>query len=776
MMASISIVNYHYVRDIASGPYPGIKACSLGRFQRQLDWLGEHYQFVTAQQVVQALKDNTSLPLNSCWLTFDDGYIDHYQNVFPVLVERGIQGTFFPPAAPLFDRGVLDVNKIQFLLAGHAELRKIIEEIRQYVVDHTVRYELPTVEEYWDRWAEPSRFGDTAEVTFIKRMLQVALPWELRQELIGRLFRKYVSDDEAGFADELYMTRAHLREMVSTGMYVGHHGDRHEWLNHLTEAQQATELKSGSRMLGDLGLLDGGWIISYPYGAWNEACLRQAKILGCVIGLTVNPGIARIDQGNPLLLNRFDTTDFPIDGETRNISGTAEILLREKGTYRRQRELVRHASYLVNFEGEHELPKVKYGLPRVVYFCNNCVISNQRPNSEVEFRHTARTTKKTIHFDEEGVCDACRTTQKKHKEIDWTIREQELLELCNRYRRDGSTYDCLVPGSGGKDSFFAAHVLKYKYGMTPLTVTWAPHMYTEWGWQNFQAWVGAGFDNYLMTPNGLTHRLLTRLAMENLFHPFQPFMLGQKALAPKMAALFDISLVFYGENEAEYGNPIKDAESARRDWSYFAGDDLSSIYLGGVSIQELNEDLDVCKSDLSPYLPMSPDVIESKGIDVHYLGYYLPWHPQGAYYYAVENGGFKASPERTPGTYSKYNSIDDKIDDLHYYTTFIKFGIGRATYDAAQEIRNNEITREEGVALVNKYDGEFPDRFIDEIFQYLSILNGQYPVASQRFEQAAMDRSYFDDLTDAFRSPHLWAREGVSWRLRHTVWHKKDFA
>ena len=155
---------------------------------------------------------------------------------------------------------------------------------------------------------------------------------------------------------------------------------------------------------------------------------------------------------------------------------------------------------------------------------------------------------------------------------------------------------------------------------------------------------------------------------------------------------------------------------------------------------------------------------------MHYLGYYIPWHPQGAYYYAVEHGDFQASPERTPGTYSKYNSIDDKIDDFHYFTTFIKFGIGRATYDAAQEIRNNEITREEGVALVKKYDGEFPERFADEIFSYLSLQPFDFPEASKMFQEPVVTREYFDQLTDRFRSPHLWEKRSQSWELRHTVW------
>jgi len=398
------------------------------------------------------------------------------------------------------------------------------------------------------------------------------------------------------------------------------------------------------------------------------------------------------------------------------------------------------------------------------------VISNQRPNSTVEFENTKKSTKSTIGFGSDGVCDACRIAESKKRAIDWNQREEELLALCDKYRKDGEGYDCLVPGSGGKDSFYAAHVLKHKYGMKPLTVTWAPHIYTQWGWENFQAWIGAGFDNYLMTPNALVHRLITRLALENLLHPFQPFMLGQKALAPKLAALFNIPLIFYGESEAEYGNPIQDSETAEREWRYFTRESDANIFLGGVSLEQLQKDFGIQKVDLEPYLPIAPETVSSKGIQVHYLGYYLPWHPQGAYYYAIENGGFQPSPERTPGTYSKYNSIDDKIDDFHYYTTFIKFGIGRATYDAAQEIRNNEITREEGVALVRKYDGEFPERFSNEIFEYLSIPESQYPVASKRFEQAEMTRDYFDGLVDSFRSPHLWLRDSGHWRLRATVW------
>ena len=413
--------------------------------------------------------------------------------------------------------------------------------------------------------------------------------------------------------------------------------------------------------------------------------------------------------------------------------------------------------------------EVKYGLPPEVKFCKKCVISNQRPNSAIEFSHTKDTKKKTIYFDENGICDACRFTEIKRNSINWEEREKELIELCNRFRRQDGHYDCLVPGSGGKDSFYAAHVLKYKYGMHPLTVTWAPHLYTDWGWKNFQAWIHAGFDNFLFTPNGRVHRLLTRLALENLFHPFQPFIVGQKNLPPKIAAAYDIPLIFFGENEAEYGNPIADSATPQRDWAYFTAPDKSKVYLSGTSVADLIEKYGLEENDLDAYFPANPEEIKKIGAEVHYLGYYLKWHPQSAYYYSVKYGGFQASPERTPGTYSKYNSIDDKIDDFNFYTIFTKFGIGRATSDAAQEIRSGDITREEGISLVKRFDGEYPARFEKELFDYLSVNEEEFPKAAKMFKHPIMTKEYFMELADSFRSPHLWEKVGGEWHLKYQV-------
>lgn len=400
----------------------------------------------------------------------------------------------------------------------------------------------------------------------------------------------------------------------------------------------------------------------------------------------------------------------------------------------------------------HE-PATYFGLPSKVIFCKHCVMSNQRPSSFPEFKHTKDRICPTLKIDEDGMCDACKHAKNKPV-IDWAQREKELLQLLDKHRSKDGSYDCICPGSGGKDSIYASHILKYKYGMHPLTVTWPPIMYTDYGYKNFMNWIKiGGFDNVSFNQNGRVQRLLTKLAIENLLHPFQTFILGQKNLAPKLALKYKIPLIFYGENEAEYGNPVADNSQSLRDKSYFSMQSIDDIYLGGVRVAELVDRYKLTHNDIAAYLPADYRELEAFSIEVRYLGYYMKWVPQEAYYYSVENAGFQARPFRTQGTYSKYNSIDDKIDDLHYYTTFIKFGIARATYDASQEIRNKHLTRDEGVALVKKFDGEFPDRYFNEIMEYIGIKPED-----------------FHAICDRNRSPHLWKKENGEWKLQHAVW------
>lgn len=395
-----------------------------------------------------------------------------------------------------------------------------------------------------------------------------------------------------------------------------------------------------------------------------------------------------------------------------------------------------------------------YGLPAEIEYCKHCVISNQRPSSTIEFKHAPDEKKKTIHFDDEGICDACRFHEQKHDHIDWAKREEQLKQLLDRYRRNDGRYDVIVPGSGGKDSAYTAHILKYKYGMNPLTVTWAPHQYTDIGRRNFENWITiGGFDNILFTPNGRLHRYLTQQAFLNLLHPFQPFIVGQRIIGPLIAQKFGVELVMYGENQAEDGNSIAENEIPTMDPSFFTTTGKEEVVLGGKSIEALCAEGGFRRDDFTPYLaPTRHSMIDAKVL-VYYLGYFHKWDAQECYYYATEHTGFSANDERTEGTYSKYSSIDDKIDMFHYFTTLVKFGLGRASYDAAQEIRTRKITRAEGVALVKKFDLEFPKKYFEAFLEYIDI-----------------DEATFWATIEKFRSPHLWEKVNGEWQLRKPVW------
>jgi N-acetyl sugar amidotransferase len=399
------------------------------------------------------------------------------------------------------------------------------------------------------------------------------------------------------------------------------------------------------------------------------------------------------------------------------------------------------------------MKKKLYKVPLNVEFCANCVISNQRPSSTVEFKNKKDTKKQFISF-KNSICSACRYNEIKNKIINWKDRESNLYTLLEKFRSKNGEYDVIVPGSGGKDSAFTAHILKYKYNMNPLTVTWAPHLYTEIGWKNFNNWMHiGGLDNVLFTPNGKLHRYLTKISFLNLLHPFLPFILGQRQIGPKFAKLYKVKLVMYGENQAEYGNNINENKNPEMKKDFFSSDFINTknILIGGESIKKiLNSNKQFKIADFHSYLPMESDF--STNIEVHYLGYYLKWDPQECFYYASNNTGFEPNTERTEGTYSKYSSIDDKIDPFHYYTTYIKYGLGRASYDAAQEIRNGKITRQEGVNLVKKYDNEFPKKYFKDFLNYIDI-----------------KEEMFWKTIDKFRPAHLWFKKGNTWRIKNEI-------
>ncbi|PKF59164.1 N-acetyl sugar amidotransferase [Alteromonadales bacterium alter-6D02] len=384
---------------------------------------------------------------------------------------------------------------------------------------------------------------------------------------------------------------------------------------------------------------------------------------------------------------------------------------------------------------QHDL-RALYNLPEKIVFCKECTISNQRPR---------------ITFDQNGVCSACNFAKYKRNKIDWNLREQELRELCDKHRKNDGSYDVIVPVSGGKDGGFVAHMLKYKYGMNPLTVTWSPSLYTDIGRKNLDNFIRmGGFDNVLGSVNGRVHRELSRLSFLHMGDNFQPFIYGQTNFPLKMAVQHNVSLIMYGENgEVEYGGNMKNAHRPTRDI-----EDHDSHYFSGKP-PEFWEEHGIKNKDIYPYLPPKYDKIVENKTEIHFMGYYHFWDPQENFYYCTEHNGFEINPERSEGTYSKYASLDDKTDWLHYHLAFIKFGIGRATSDTAHEIRDHKITREEGIALVKKYDSEQPKKHFKETLDYLNVSEEQY-----------------HEIIDSWRSPHIWKKENGQWVLKNAIWYK----
>ena len=362
-----------------------------------------------------------------------------------------------------------------------------------------------------------------------------------------------------------------------------------------------------------------------------------------------------------------------------------------------------------------------FGLPRKVIFCKKTLVSNQRPNSEIEFKHNIKTKKKTMFISKSGLSDAWIYSRKK-KHIDWENREFQLLKLLEKHRGKYGKYDCIVPGSGGKDSAYAAHILKFKYGMSPLTVTWSPVLYTTYGYENFKNWVKSGnFGNVSGSGDKKTTKFLMRASTLNLMHPFQSFILGQKIFPLKVAAKYGIPLIFYGDNTAERGNPISENSTSIRKKYYHSIDNLNKIYLGGINYKDLINKHKIDPKLLEPFVPIHIDKLDEINLEVRHLSYYLKWIPQETYYYAVKNCGFKPRPFRTDGTYTKYAGIDDKVECVNFYTIYVKFGIGRATYDVSQDLRNDHISIDEAKLLIKKYDGEFPKKYFNDVMNYLDI-------------------------------------------------------
>lgn len=324
-MSNLTIVMYHYVRDLHHSSYPNIKGLEVSLFKEQLEYIRQHYKVIRMEELLASLQGGPSLPQNSLLLTFDDGYKDHFEYVFPILDELDMQGSFFLPGKAIQEHEVLDVNKIHFILAAVDDITLLIRDLYALMDIHRVEYNLDSNEDYFQRLALPGKF-DTAKVIFVKKLLQKVLPPALRKIILNALFTKYVHQDEAIFSRELYMNIDQARCMLKHGMYIGSHGWEHYWLDTLSPDQQEHEIELGLKFLDNIGCDISKWVMCYPHGAYNDSLISLLKKHNCQLALGTEVGIVNLDTNNPFTFKRLNTNDLPKDRNAEPNEWTRQVI------------------------------------------------------------------------------------------------------------------------------------------------------------------------------------------------------------------------------------------------------------------------------------------------------------------------------------------------------------------------------------------------------------------------------------------------------------------
>lgn len=315
---------YHYVRPIKNSTYPDIKGLELNLFFHQLDYLKKYYTYITIDELI----DDHKLPKNAVLLTFDDGFMDHYKYVFPELLKRKIKGAFFPPTKCILDKRMLDTHKIHFILASVKNKNILMQAVDSFILDHQKQHHLKSVEEYKSIHMQGNEW-DPPEVIYIKRMLQHALPAQLRETLIKKLFSTHVSSDEKSFANEIYMDKSHLIEMIDANMHIGGHGAHHLWLEHLPTKQQEQEIDDSLKLLNQIYKNKFDFTFCYPFGSYNEDTLKILHNRNCRLGFTTHFDVCDLNTEENLQLSRLDTTHLPTNRNSPPNHLTTKVLEHE---------------------------------------------------------------------------------------------------------------------------------------------------------------------------------------------------------------------------------------------------------------------------------------------------------------------------------------------------------------------------------------------------------------------------------------------------------------
>lgn len=326
-------------------------------------------------------------------------------------------------------------------------------------------------------------------------------------------------------------------------------------------------------------------------------------------------------------------------------------------------------------------------------YCSRCIMPDTKPD---------------LKLDAEGVCNACRSYERR-QEIDWEARRRELTAVLDRFRsKDASNWDCIIPVSGGKDSTYQV-VRMLQFGMTPLCVTSTTCHLSPIGRRNIENIKNLGVDYIEVSPNPVVRRKLNRIGLTQVGDISWPEHVSIFTIPVKAAAQYRVPLLVWGENsQNEYGGPAADSENnvlTRRWLEEFGG-------LLGLRVSDMIGQEGIARRDLLPYIYPSDADLAAVGVTGIFLGYYLPWD---GYANALisQAHGFQSLPHTVEGSLVNYENVDNHQTGIHDYFKFLKFGFGRATDLACLHLRRGRLTRQDAIELVRKHDGKFPWRYLD---------------------------------------------------------------
>ena len=304
---NIHIVMYHYVRNIKKSKYPNLKGLEFSDFRKQIFYLKKNFNILSNNQFIEILNSRKIPKKKSILLTFDDGYRDHFEYVFPFLKKQDVSAIFYPPIMCIKNKAVLDVNKIHFILAKEENRDKILDLIFLYVKKILNKNPQQIGIEKINLL---SRYDDKKTI-LIKRLLQNHLPLPYRKKIVDKIFKHIVNYNEEEFSKILYMNNNNIQELYKNNFSIGSHGYNHYWWEKINKNEQEMEIKNSINYFKKIKVFDKNFSVCYPYGSYNLQTLNLLKKYKIKFALTTRVGsINKKNIKKVYELPRFDTNDF----------------------------------------------------------------------------------------------------------------------------------------------------------------------------------------------------------------------------------------------------------------------------------------------------------------------------------------------------------------------------------------------------------------------------------------------------------------------------------